>query len=235
MYRVNELEEVLDLSFQNKELLKLALVHTSYLNENSELVLESNERLEFLGDALIGLIIASELYRRHPGLQEGYLTRWRSELVKTETLADVAQSLSLGRYLLLGRGEQSNGGRSRESNLAAAFEALLGSLFLDSGFDAVNEFVLKVMSERLSFVDQNISINNPKSTLQEFSQEMGSGVPVYKVVSSKGESHSPIFEVEVLVADKLVGRGIGHRKSIAEQNAANEALTNLKANNRKIN
>lgn len=228
MYRLNELEEALGLSFQNKELLKLSLVHSSYLNENPEAVLESNERLEFLGDALIGSVIAIELYRRHPGLQEGYLTRWRSELVKQETLADVAQSLSLGHYLLLGKGEENIGGRSRQSNLAAVFEALIGSLFLDMGFDAVSEFVLKVMSERLSSVDQ--TINNPKSALQELSLRMGTGVPIYKLVNFKGKSHSPIFEVEVLVSDNILGRGIGQRKSIAEQNAANEALANLREN-----
>ena len=227
MRQPDSLEQVLGISFKNGELLRLALVHSSYLNETPEELPESNERLEFLGDGVLGLVVAHELYERHPDRPEGELTAMRSKLVRGETLARIAEKLELGRYLVLGKGEEASGGRQRPSNLAAAFEALVGALLLDQGYEAAEAFVLGALADELSAVDRPTVPKSPKSLLQEVVQGRGLAAPTYRLLEATGQEHERRFTSEVVIADKPIGRGSGRRKSEAEQQAAREALKSL--------
>jgi len=218
------LEQTIGVQFKDKDLLRLAMVHGSYVNENPDLFPESNERLEFLGDAVIGLVIAHKLYLDHEGEPEGGLTAMRSALVRGETLAKVAGSMELGSYMLMGAGEDAGGGRQRPSNLAAAFEALVGAILLDSGYNTARSFVLMAMADELADVGGLRVTKSTKSVLQEVVQGRGLALPVYRIVESAGPEHEMTFTAEVLVSDKVMGRGTGGRKSAAEQEAASEAL-----------
>ena len=220
----DRLAERLGLSFHDGGLLRLALVHRSYLNESSGALEESNERLEFLGDALIGLAVAAEVYSRHPDWPEGDLTRARSELVNRDSLADAAARLDLGNHLYMGRGEEAGGGRERPTNLAAAFEALVGALLLDQGYEAAHEFVVKTLSDGLDALGRRGLVGNPKSALQELVQGRGEQAPTYSIVAVEGEEHARQFTAEVTIDGVAAGRGAGRRKSDAEQAAAAAAL-----------
>ncbi len=219
------IEKALSLSFKDKDLLRLSLIHRSFLNENPGAFSESNERLEFLGDALVGLVVAQELFRRHPEKPEGELTTLRSALVRGDTLARIADSLELGEHLLMGRGEEASGGRERQSNLACAFEALLGAVFVDQGYEAARDFVLRVMADEIPSVES--VPKSTKSVLQERVQRRGVGSPSYRVVEMSGEDHAREFTSEVTVSGEVVGRGRGRRKSEAEAEAASQALKAL--------
>ena len=221
------LEEALEVSFRDRGLLQLALTHSSYLHENPGAVPESNERLEFLGDAVLGMAVADELFRIHPGWSEGELTQARASLVQGRTLARVADRLQLGGHLHMGRGEEAGGGRQRASNLAGALESLVGALFLDRGYAAARDLVLTVLSEELAYVRRQDGLKNPKSTLQEAVQATGDSPPTYGIVEASGQDHAPEFTVEVTVGGRVLGRGSGPRKSEAEQAAATEALKAL--------
>lgn len=221
------LEASLGVSFKSKDLLRQALTHSSYLNENPGAVSQSNERLEFLGDAVIGVVVADELYRRHPEWSEGELTEARSSLVRGETLGLVADGLDLGRHLYMGLGEAANGGRQRPTNLAAVLEALVGALFLDQGYDVASRFTLRSLSAELSTLYRPSALKDHKSTLQETVQAKGLSPLSYETVDVSGETHAPHFTVEVTVAGQVVGRGAGKRKSVAEQEAAADALRTL--------
>ena len=227
MGRLASLEQDLGLAFATGPLLELAFVHSSYLNEHPDAFAESNERLEFLGDALIGLVIAQDLYQRIPDRPEGELTAMRSALVQGKTLATVSRSLRLGEYLLLGSGEEATGGRERQSNLAATLEALVGAVFLDRGYEAARAFVLRALSGELSEIADRQVPKNPKSLLQEQVQRDGGPSPSYRIVDVTGQDHARRFTVEVLVGEKVMGRGTGGRKSLAEEQAAREALAAL--------
>ena len=227
MDRPAELERALGVSFADKGLLRQALTHSSYLHENPGLAAVSNDRLEFLGDALVGLVTARHLYGAFPEADEGRLTVTRSEIVKSRSLAEVAASLDLGRYLLLGKGEKAGGGRTRESNLAAAFEALAGAMLVDRGYDAAREFVLKSLGPKMErSVAQSVS-ENSKSLLQEVVQSTGAGPPTYRIVEESGAEHERRFTAEVVVAGRVAGRGSGLRKGLAEQEAARTALKSM--------
>ena len=221
------IEQRLGVRFRSGELLRLALVHRSYLNENPGAVSESNERLEFLGDALIGLVVGGEIYRLFPTRAEGELTALRSALVRGDTLARIGESLEVGEHLLMGRGEEASGGRDRPSNLAAAFEALAGALFLDQGYEAARDFVLKVLSSEISAVGRGGMPKSPKAVLQELVQGRGLAAPHYLIVDETGDEHDRQFTAEVLVSGEVVGRGTGRRKSLAETDAATSALEAL--------
>ena len=221
------LEEVLGVSFRQPELLRLALTHSSYINEHPGTSSESNERLEFLGDAVLGAVIAQELYRLHPAWPEGELTQARSDLVQGDSLAGLAKGLGLGGHLYMGRGEDAGGGRDRPTNLAAAFEALVAALFLDQGYEAARGFILRVFANELSAEVRQTAAKNPKSTLQEAVQGMGHPAPSYEIVEAIGEDHAPRFTAEVTVAGRIMGQGTGSRKSQAEQAAAAAALAAL--------
>ena len=214
-------------SFEDEALLRLALTHGSYVNEHPEASFESNERLEFLGDALVGLAVAEEVYSRFPDLPEGQLTAIRSALARGETLARVADSLGLGEGLSMGRGEEASGGRSRESNLAAAFESVVGALFLDRGYQAAHDFVLETLADELVVAGERPVLKNPKSLLQELAQGNGEGLPSYRILETAGEHHPTRFTAEAIVSGRVIGQGTGRRKSLAEQEAARNALKTL--------
>ncbi len=225
--KLNELEYDLGVVFQDKALLRLALTHSSYLNENPETTSESNERLEFLGDAVIGCVIGKEMYRRHPNWTEGQLTQARSVLVRGSSLSQIATKLKLGDHLMMGSGELSSGGSQRSSNLEATFEAIVGALFLDKGYQDTSDFILRIFSDQITAID-TLKLTNPKSALQESAHSIGWPTPEYSIVQKTGTELAPNFWAEVRIDGRVMGEGVGLRKSEAEQNAAKIALGKLK-------
>ena len=208
-------------------MLEEALAHPSYQNENPDFALGSYERLEFLGDAVVQLAITRELHHFLPEMDEGQLTRLRSNLVKGTSLAIVARSIGLGNHLYLGKGEESNGGRERDSILAASFESLAGAVFVDRGYDEARKFVLRVMQSYLSDQIEGGVPEDPKSLLQKETQRKGWGRPQYHTVKTFGPSHARVFRVEVEVKGEVIGHGTGPRKSEAESRAARQGLRHL--------
>ena len=219
------LEAVLGVTFGEPGLLQRALVHRSYLNEQGGKSSDSYERMEFLGDAVIELVVSTRLYELLPGHSEGDLTKARANLVCGESLARIAGRLCLGDHLLLGKGEEATGGRRRESTLAATMEAVVAAVYLDQGFEAARSFILRIMSPELDqCFDQGTAPDNPKSRLQEYIQGMGRATPYYQLASSQGPDHEPWFNVDVLVDSKVIGQGQGGKKTDAERAAATDAL-----------
>ncbi len=219
---------MLGFSFKDPSLLRLALVHRSYCNENGLDPSESYERLEFLGDAVLELAVSTELYRRIPDADEGQLTKTRSSLVRRETLAQIARRIDLGSYLLVGKGVESTNGHQQDSVLAAAFEALVAAVYLDQGNEFTRQFILRLIDVELTQVERaGVPPENPKSRLQEMVQGQGLNPPKYRLVSSEGPDHGPIFTVEVLVDGQVVGTGVAGKKSEAEGAAAQAALVAL--------
>ncbi len=221
------LEKSLGVTFTDKSLLALALTHSSLLNESPEAASECNERLEFLGDAVLGMAIAEELYMRFPQRQEGALTSMRSNIVRGETLAHAARRLDLGEHLLMGAGEATTGGRGRESNLSAAFEAVVGALFLDQGYEAAKAFCIDALNNEIASIHSSPQLRHPKSALQEMVQGQRMQAPSYRIVNAEGEDHAPTFTAEVIIDGAVLGTGTGRSKSIAEQEAATAALEYL--------
>jgi ribonuclease III len=218
-----DLSRRLDLSFSNLSLLMRALTHRSYVNEYS--AVEDNERLEFLGDAVLDFIVGAWVYNRFPEMPEGDLTKMRSALVRNEQLAKFARKLDLGRALRLGRGEASSGGNNRDNLLGSTFEALIGALYLDAGLTAVDTFINPILEEaRESILDE---IHDPKSQLQEWTQSQKLGAPRYRVIGTSGPDHAIVFEMVAEVAGIVKGSGTGTSKSYAEHAAAQDALKNL--------
>ncbi|HEY3341901.1 MAG TPA: ribonuclease III [Anaerolineae bacterium] len=216
--------------FLNQELLKRALTHTSYANEhmtNGGTLMEDNERLEFLGDAILDFVAAKWLYHHFPDLDEGRLTSLRAALVRASTLAQFAESIQLSDYLLLGKGEAESGGRHRANILSDAFEALMGALYLDQGFDAVCAY-FEQMIERVAPVVLSENLDrDPKSQLQEWSQARLTVTPRYKLASAEGPDHAKTFTVEVWLGDIMAAVGTGSSKQLAEQSAARTALNSV--------
>ena len=213
----------LDLRFSNLHLLVRALTHRSYVNENPDAV-EDNERMEFLGDAVLDFVVGAWVYNHFPEMQEGDLTRMRSALVRTDTLADFARLLDLGPALRLGRGELASGGRQRDNLLCATFEAIIGALYLDAGIPAVGNFMEPILAGASIKVIGQVEFYDPKSTLQEWAQSNRLGTPRYITVNSSGPDHAKVFTVEVQVNGKLYGQGAGSSKQTAAQMAAHAAL-----------
>lgn len=225
MHEMNEMEKALGFRFRDKRLLQQALVHGSFLNENPGFPMEANERLEFLGDALLGFIIADELYRRFPDLTEGNLTKLRSALVRRETLYALARGLGVGEHLLLSQGEASGGGRQKPSNLASALEAIVAAAYLDQGLDAARAMVLSLMAEE--FASRLFDVRDYKSELQELLQSRKRALPEYALVETSGPEHARLFTVEVREAGSILGRGSGKTKKAAEAAAAQDALAQI--------
>ena len=222
------LQKKIGIVFTNKTLLTTAFIHRSYLNEHKKYKGPSNERLEFLGDAALSIVVSSFLYEKLPNATEGKLTTSRASLVRTETLAKIATSLSLGKHLVLSKGEEDTGGRENPSILANTFEALVGAIYLDQGIDKVEEFLKKtVLSDWKSLIESAVPDN--KSKLQEFVQRKYHVSPIYKLISSWGPDHARQFEIDVFIGEKKMGRGTGNNKQSAAQNAARDALTRLKS------
>lgn len=225
-----DLSRALGFAFKDNALLQQAMYHRSYLNEAGESV-ESNERMEFLGDAVLGLIVSDKLYRDYPGLSEGHLSQLRAILVRWDALAGVAGRIDLGDYLVLGRGEEMSGGRARPSNLAAALEALIGAAFLDSGMAGARKLVLKLLKPDFEQIAAQGVTADSKSELQHVAQTRWHQIPEYRLRSSEGPDHAKLFTVEVLVGNQVVGQGQGRNKKQAELNAARQALETLAATN----
>jgi ribonuclease III len=221
-----ELAERLHLPFNDWLLLSRALTHRSYLNEHAEAI-EDNERLEFLGDAVLDFIVGAWLYNRYPEMPEGDLTRMRSALVHTEQLGEFAQMIRLGNAMRLGRGEIQGGGRARLALLCDTFEALIGAIYLDLGIDWVQIFISPFLEEASEDILVNRKTEDSKSTFQEWAQAQGFSTPQYITRNSSGPDHSKIFQVDVVVDDVVFGSGTGHSKQIAAKAAAQDALERL--------
>ncbi len=221
------LQQRLGHQFRDENLLRLAFTHPSIPHESGK-DLEHNQRLEFLGDAVLGLVLTKKLYDQFPEFDEGLLTQARAQLVNAKTLTERAQALDLGQYLILSRGEETHGGRERASSLADAFEALLGAIFLDGGFEAAREFILREFGSAFGELNPLPLINNPKGELQELLQAHSPRAPEYETVSVNGPDHDRDFVVLVRHEGQELGRGSGKSKKAAESEAALAALKKLR-------
>jgi len=226
---LDALQEVLGVTFSNRSLLEQAAVHSSYVNENPELVSSHNERLEFLGDAVLGFIVAEKMYREFPDITEGEMTRLRAALVRRDTLARVARAVGLGDFLYMGKGEEASGGRAKAPNLAGALEAMIGAIYLDQGLTTARDSVLRLLAEELSRVGRHGAGVDYKSKLQELIQSRNQSTPAYHLVEETGPDHNKRFTVEVMAGGVILGRGTGKSKKLAETEAARLALDRLDA------
>lgn len=224
MKHFDQLEKKLGITFKNKDLLVQAFAHRSYINENPEFHLSNNERLEFLGDAVIELVVTEELFVKYPGKAEGDLTNWRASLVNAKMLAQVAKELEFEEFLLLSKGEKKENGKARSYILANCFESFVGALYLDLGYEASKEFLKKELMPRLDEIIKGGSYKDAKSKFQECSQEKVSITPSYKVMKEWGPDHNKRFIVGVYLQEELVSEGEGSSKQEAEEEAAKLAL-----------
>jgi ribonuclease III len=209
--------------FKNKQLLRQAFIHRSFLNETKER-LSSNERLEFLGDSILSFIISEYLYHKFPNFDEGLLTNIRSLVVNTKSLAIVAKDYNLGELLMLSKGEEESNGRENESLLANSVESLIGALYIDSGIQAVRDFILAIFTIQIDNIVSKKTFKDPKSMLQEHIQSRKQSSPQYKVLVEEGPPHAKIFTIGVYMQQTLLGKGSGKSKQEAEENAAKQAL-----------
>lgn len=220
-----DIQQRIDYQFSNAELLERALTHKSYANENR--VPYHNERMEFLGDAVLNLVVSEYLMKTCPDSTEGDLSRFRAAVVSEPALAAIAREIGLGSYILLGRGEEQTGGRDKGSLLANCLEALIASIYLDTGKESANAFVIRFFENIIKKTCTSRGTLDHKTELQELCQERLKQLPEYKVVSESGPDHQKQFEVEVWIKDQVSGRGIGRSKKEAEQRAAKEAIARL--------
>jgi ribonuclease-3 len=223
-------EKKLNLNFKNKDLLIQAFVHRSFLNENPDFQLGQNERLEFLGDAVLELIVTEYLYKNYPEKTEGELTNWRAALVYANELAKVAEETGMNDFLLLSKGEKKDLTKARRLILANAFEALIGAMYLDCGYNVCNSFIEKYLLKELPHIIESELFKDPKSRFQEVAQEKTGITPVYNVIKEWGPDHSKKFIVGVFLNSELIAKGSGFSKQEAETNAAEKALKKKKWN-----
>jgi ribonuclease-3 len=231
MTNASSLIKGIDLEFNNIMLLKQALTHRSYINEHGTADTGDNERLEFLGDAVLDFLVGDMLYQRYPEMPEGDLTRLRAALVRTESLASLASRMGLGEALRIGKGEENTGGRERLTNLCAVFESMVGALYLDQGLPAVQKFATPYFDPLLDEILSASLDRDARSSLPEWSQAELNLTPVYRTVSSSGPDHQKEFLVEVILGSVVAGQGIGRSKQAGAQAAARTALDNIKNNN----
>ncbi len=227
MSELADLQDTLNIVFKDPALLKQALVHRSYLHENPDFDLPSNERMEFLGDSLLSFVIAEKLYKDFPHLSEGGMTKLRAALVRTETLARLARSLGLGNYLYLGRGEETSGGRTKQSILAGVFEAVIGAILIDHGYDACRNFILRLFTDEIGKAADEKLIADHKSQLQEITQARHHTAPIYRTIKEDGPDHAKEFTIEVIVDGRIIATGRGNSKRQAETEAARTALESI--------
>ncbi|MEI6042294.1 MAG: ribonuclease III [bacterium] len=221
---ISEFEESIGISFIDKNLIKKAFTHRSYLNENKSLKLGHNERLEFLGDAVLELVVTDFLYKKFPQKNEGELTALRSALVKAETLAAAAELAGMNAYLLLSKGESKDTGRARQYILANTFESVVGAIYLDQGYDIVAKFIADQLFAQIDDIIENKTFIDSKSRFQEMAQEKTGFTPSYKLIKEVGPDHNKIFTVAVTVGEETITEGEGKSKQEAEQMAAEKAL-----------
>lgn len=224
--QLKELEEKISYHFQDKHLLAQALTHSSYANEHRLDHNHCNERLEFLGDAVLEIVTSDFLYHKYTEKPEGDLTKIRASIVCEPTLAYCAEAINLGSYLFLGKGEDATGGRNRNSVVSDAMEAVIGAIYLDGGFASAKEFVLKFI---LNDLENKQLFYDSKTILQEIVQEKGTHLVEYRLMKEEGPDHNKSFTVDVLVSGQVMGTGVGHTKKAAEQEAAYQAIRKMKA------
>jgi ribonuclease-3 len=226
LQNISLIQERLGYTFKNKELLMLAFVHRSFFNEQRDQVAEHNERLEFLGDSVLGLLISDYLYKQLPAEAEGQLSYLRSRIVDAASCAYYVQKLNVGEFVLLGRGERQNDGKGRETILADLFEALIGAIYLDGAMEAAAAFFARHLVEELPLIIQRPG-RNWKAELQDYCQKKYQKPPTYKVVEESGPDHNKSFVIAAMVGEQACGKGAGSSKKQAEQAAAEDALGNL--------
>jgi ribonuclease-3 len=219
-------EERLSIKFKNPKTLYEAFVHRSYMNEYPADGQESNERLEFFGDAVLSYVVAERLFRDCPDCDEGDLTEWRGYLVRRDSLAAFARGLDLGEFLLLGRGEEQAGGRERAQNLASLFEAVVGAIAIDRGLTVARKFIFNALGDELDLRGRPTPVD-PKSKLQEIVQARWQRAPTYRTVHEEGPEHRKVFTVQAQIQGEVLGSGVGHSKQEAEREAAKAALATL--------
>lgn len=225
---LKNLEKKIKYNFKNKDILDLSLTHSSHAYEKGSENTEQNERLEFLGDAVLSLIISDYIYYRYPKRPEGELAKIRASLVNKAILAKIAKELDIGQYLLLGKGEESTGGRKRNSILANTVEAIIGAIYLDKGIKEARKFIILQLEKDIDQLERDSKYNiDSKTLLQEITQEKFKVLPEYRVVRIKGPDHKRLYEIDVLIKDKVFGFGVGRSKKEAEQKAALMAIEKL--------
>lgn len=217
-------EKIVGITFSNKDLLRQAFTHRSYINEHPERTLSNNERLEFLGDAVLELAVTKHLYERFPEKPEGELTALRAALVNTHSIAHAARELSMNDFLLLSRGEARDTGRARQYILANTFEALIGALYLDQGYEVAQEFIAHSLFHKVDSIIEGQEWRDSKSNFQEMAQETVGITPHYKVLDERGPDHDKRFIVGVFLHDEMAAQGEGRSKQEAEQAAAQKGL-----------
>ncbi len=225
---IPRVEKILGRSFNRRELLERALTHRSHAYENQPTAPQDNENLEFLGDSVIGLIVADFFYSAYPELTEGELSKLKSTAVSTLALSQLAQRIRLDKCILLGKGEEKSGGRKKNTILAGVFEAVVGALYLDGGLEAARQFLLRLLESSFKKIKgERFFINNYKSALQEYFQKENLPAPVYRLITQKGPDHKKSFMVEVSFGQRPLSKAKGHSIKNAEQNAAQKALKGL--------
>lgn len=228
--RLERLAGIIGMAPERPELFLEALTHASYRAEHPDDAGRDNERLEFLGDAVLNLCVTDHIFRTYPDWPEGHLSKLRAAAVRAETLAATAERLGLGALLRLGRGEEATGGRQRPSVLADAFEAVVGAVYLQAGLEGARRFILQSLGDEIRrLAESDGACDDPKTALQELSRRLGLGEPVYRVVEATGPEHDPRYTVEVSLAGRVLGRAVGRSKKVAEREAARAALGVLEA------
>lgn len=229
--KFKKLEKKFDLEFKNKDLLIQAFCHRSYLNEHPDFELGQNERLEFLGDAVLELVVTEHLFKEYPEHPEGDLTNWRAALVNTKMISEVAQKLKLGKYLLLSRGEKKENGKAKQYMMADLFEALIGAIYLDSGYNKAKSFIKNNLLVELPRIISLGLFKDPKSELQEVAQEKAGITPTYEIIDESGPDHNKSFQMGVFLEDEKLAEGEGSSKKEAEEKAAEKAIEKKFKNN----
>ncbi|MBA3052925.1 MAG: ribonuclease III [Candidatus Omnitrophica bacterium] len=227
--KLKSIEKAISYRFRNKSLLNQALTHKSYANERSQSCSGDNERLEFLGDSVLGIVISNVLYNDYPDKDEGVLTKYKSQLVSGTTLGRIAKELRFGEYLLLGKGEEASGGKKHASNLLCALEALIGAIYLDGDLKSAARFIKRIYDPELLLVKEGKGTRDYKSVLQQIALRRFKTIPSYRIISEIGPDHKKHFIVEAVMTGKRFGIGSGPNKKTAEQAAAKEAISAIEA------
>ena len=226
--KLKKIQNLLGYKFKNIDYLNRALTHKSYANENKKYKLKDNERLEFLGDAVLSLVISDYIFATYPEKREGEMAKLRSSVVSSKTLFKKSKEFSIGEYILLGKGEESTGGRTRFSNLTNVFEALIGAIFIDSNFEKAKKFILKIFIKDINTSLDKKNYLDYKSILQEYTQHHYKLRPIYKLIKEEGPEHQKKFTIEVFINSKSYGIGTGKTKKEAQRDAAGTAIKTLK-------
>ncbi len=225
--QLEALQKITRIKFRDKSLLNRAMTHRSFVNESGRTEVRDNERLEYLGDSVLALVVNEYLFKHFDSYPEGNLAKIKSAIVSERELAKVSRSLNLGSFILMGKGEEQSGGRERPSILANTLEALIGAIYLDAGFKEVRKFILPLIKQDIELIDKKTYLRDPKTTLQEYVQKKYKSRPEYQVIKESGPDHLKHFIVALLVNDQEIARGEGSSKRKAETNAATEALREI--------